>query len=117
MRIGSVVAPGPVVKLAITRSSNESVKASIQPAATAGQINGSVTVRKVLSGGQPRSIAASSRLTSKVTSRDCTTTVTKHMVSVVCAMVTVQKPRLQSTATNRSSSDNPVITSGITSGA
>ena len=48
MRIGSVVAPGPVVKLAITRSSSDSVKASIQPAATAGEISGSVTVRKVL---------------------------------------------------------------------
>ena len=48
MRIGSVVAPGPVVKLAITRSSSESVKASIQPAAIAGAISGSVTVRKVL---------------------------------------------------------------------
>ena len=38
MRIGSVVAPGPVTKLAITRSSSESAKASIQPEATAGQI-------------------------------------------------------------------------------
>src|SRR5207244_3230425 len=59
MRIGSVVAPGPVVKLAITRSSSDSVKASIQPAATAGKISGSVMVRNALSGGQPRSIAAS----------------------------------------------------------
>ena len=36
MRSGSVVAPGPVTKLAMTRSSSESAKASIQPDATAG---------------------------------------------------------------------------------
>src|SRR6266487_2959680 len=52
MRIGSVMAPGLVVKLAMTRSSSESVKASIQPEATAGLISGSVTVRKVRSGGE-----------------------------------------------------------------
>ena len=38
MRIGSVVAPGPVVKLAITKSSSDSEKANIQPAAMAGAI-------------------------------------------------------------------------------
>src|SRR6516162_7052757 len=98
--IGSVVAPGPVVKLATTRSSSESVKASIQPEARAGAIIGSVTVRNDLNGGQPRFIAASSRLVSKVSSRDCTTTVTKHVISVVLAIVMVQKPRSISTATN-----------------
>src|SRR5262245_41234257 len=87
MRIGSVVAPGPVVKLASTRSSSDSVKASTQPDTSAGAISGKVTVRNVRSGGQPRFIAASSRLVSKVKSRDCTTTVTKHMVNVVWAMV------------------------------
>ena len=117
MRIGSVVAPGPVVKLAITRSSSESENASIQPAAIAGRISGSVTVRKVLNGGQPRSIGASSRLRSKPISRDCTITVTKHIVSVVWAMVMVQKPRSTLSATNSNNSDSPVITSGITSGA
>ena len=59
------------------------MKASIQPEASAGAINGKVTVRNVLNGGQPRFIAASSRLVSKVSSRDCTTTVTKHVISVV----------------------------------
>ena len=39
------------------------------------------------------------------------------MVSVVWATVTVQKPRSASTAMNSSSSDSPVMTSGITSGA
>src|SRR5690349_18038325 len=60
-----------------------------------------------------RSIAASSTLRSNEARRDCTTTVTKHMVSVVCAAVTVRKPRSTSAATNISSSDRPVITSGI----
>ena len=105
------------MKLAITRSSSDSVNASIQPAAIAGRIIGSVTAKNACAGAQPRSIAASSRLRSRPLSRDCTTTVTKHMVSVVCAIVTVQKPRLASIATNSSSSDSPVITSGITSGA
>src|SRR3954447_7484941 len=117
MRNGSVVAPGPVTKLAITRSSRESAKASIQPEATAGQISGSVIASNVRQGGQPRSIASSGRLLSTVTSRDCTMTATKQSVSVVCAITMVQKPRSTSTATNSSSSDNPVITSGITNGA
>src|SRR4030095_12961716 len=58
MRIGKVVAPGPVTKLASTRSSSESAKASIHPDATAGQISGSVTVRNVRSGGAARARAA-----------------------------------------------------------
>ena len=82
-----------------------------------GAISGSVTVKKVRSGGAPRSIAASSSERSKVMSRACTTTVTKHMVSVVCASVMVQKPRSRSMATKNSSSDRPVITSGMTIGA
>ena len=83
----------------------------------AGTINGKVTDTNVRSGVAPRSIAASSRLRSKSTSRDCTMTVTKHIAIVVCAMATVQNPRSTAIATNRSSSDRPVITSGITSGA
>jgi hypothetical protein len=39
------------------------------------------------------------------------------MVSVVCAIVTVQKPRSAFNATNSSSSESPVMTSGITIGA
>ena len=44
-------------------------------------------------------------------------TVTKHIAMVVWAMATVQKPRSAATATKRRSSDNPVITSGMTKGA
>jgi hypothetical protein len=39
------------------------------------------------------------------------------MEKVMWAMVTVTKPRSSAMATNISSSDRPVITSGITSGA
>src|SRR3569623_1001694 len=117
MRIGNVEEPGPVVKLAITKSSSDSVNASIQPAAIEGQISGSVTEAKARAGLQPRSIAASSRLRSSPFNRACTTTATKHIVSVVCAMVTVQNPRPASMATNSSNSDSPVMTSGITNGA
>ncbi|OIQ76533.1 hypothetical protein GALL_417870 [mine drainage metagenome] len=93
------------------------MKASIQPAAIEGKISGSVTARNARRGLQPRSIAASSRVESSAPRRDCTTTATKHMVSVVWAIVTVQKPRSALSATNNNSSDNPVMTSGITSGA
>src|SRR5882724_1324249 len=117
IRIGSVAEPGPVVKLAITRSSSDSVNASKKPAAIDGRIKGSVTERNARKGSQPRSIAASSRLRSSAPKRDCTTTATKHMVSVVWAMVTVQKPRSALSATNNNSSESPVMTSGITSGA
>ncbi|MNT91877.1 hypothetical protein D3C72_2330490 [compost metagenome] len=73
--------------------------------------------KKVLTGVAPRSSAASSIDWSKLRSRDCTTTATKHMVKVMCASVIVQKPRSSPMATNSSSSDRPVITSGMTSGA
>ena len=49
--MGNVVAPGPVVKLAITRSSSDNEKASIHPAAIAGAISGNVIVMNVLNGG------------------------------------------------------------------
>jgi len=41
--MGNVVAPGPVVKLAITRSSKDNVKASSHPAARAGAMIGAHT--------------------------------------------------------------------------
>ena len=46
MRIGKVAEPGPVVKLAITTSSSDSVKASIHPATIEGMISGRVANRK-----------------------------------------------------------------------
>src|SRR5690606_658945 len=61
--------------------------------------------------------AASSSERSKESSRDCTTTATKHIEKVMCDSVTVTKPRSKPTATKSSSSDRPVMTSGMTSGA
>ena len=74
--MGRVVPAGPLTKLASTTSSSERVKASSQPAASAGVISGRVTVRKTMKGRAPRSAAASSRLRSSPASRACTTTAT-----------------------------------------
>lgn len=51
--IGSVVAPGPETKLAITRSSSDRVNASIQPEISAGAIIGKVMTKNTFSGGAP----------------------------------------------------------------
>src|SRR5690606_3293331 len=48
--IGKVDAPGPDTKLAITRSSSESVNASSQPEISAGAIMGSVMSKKTRTG-------------------------------------------------------------------
>ena len=48
--IGSVVAPGPETKLAITRSSSDRVNASSQPDTSAGVITGRVMTKKVFRG-------------------------------------------------------------------
>jgi putrescine transport system permease protein len=74
--IGSVLEPGPVTKLVITRSSQDSVKASSQPAAMAGTMIGIVIRKNTFAGRAPRSMAASSSDSSSVASRDCTITVT-----------------------------------------
>ena len=97
--------------------SSDRVKASIQPETTAGRITGRVTLKNVVTGVAPRSIAASSSERSKVTRRDWTTTATKHMEKVIWARIMVHRPRSKPMATNNSSSDNPVMTSGMTSGA
>src|SRR6056297_1716546 len=77
--IGSVVADGPAVKDAITRSSSDSVNARSHPEITAGAMIGRVTRRNASKCEHPRSSAASSSERSKVTSRDDTTTDTKHI--------------------------------------
>ena len=84
---------------------------------------GSVIRKNTFAGRAPRSWAASSSDSSICASRDCTTTVTKAIANVTCAMMIVVMPRPAgqpiscSSVTNSSSSDRPVITSGITSGA
>ena len=62
--------------LATTTSSSDRVKASSQPAASAGAISGRVTVRNAVKGGAPRSAAASSSSRPRSASRACTTTAT-----------------------------------------
>ncbi len=52
--IGRVLAPGPEVKVAMTRSSNDRVNASSQPASMAGQISGRVITRTTFNGWLPR---------------------------------------------------------------
>src|SRR5690554_4313550 len=74
--IGNVVAPGPDTKLAITRSSSDRVNASSQPETSAGAITVRVMTKKVFSGVQPRSMAASSMDKSTSRNRALTTTAT-----------------------------------------
>ena len=118
MRIGKVVAPGPVVKLAITRSSSDSVKASMKPASTAGRISGSVTVEK-----------SAERRAAEIHRRLLQAPVERHQPRLhdhgdeahgqhgMRQRGRPDMPRSMSTATNSSSSASPMITSGITIGA
>ena len=121
--IGSVLEPGPATKLVMTRSSSDSVNASSQPESSAGKMIGSVMRKKTLCGRAPRSIAASSSESSICDRRDCTTIVTKAIVKVMCEITIVVMPRPAgqpiscSSVTNSSSSESPVMTSGMTSGA
>jgi len=73
---GLLLAPGPEVKLEMTRSSQESVNASSQPERMAGKMIGSVMRKNTLTGRAPKSMAASSRAVSKVARREFTITVT-----------------------------------------
>src|SRR6478735_9060239 len=125
--MGSVFEPGPATNCDTTTSSQDKVNASSQPERMAGRINGSVMRKNTLAGRAPRSSAASSSESSKVASRDCTTTVTEAIVKVTWAMMMVTMPRSNcqwnrirnscSRDTNSSSMDRPVSTSGMTSGA
>ena len=121
--MGSVDEPGPDTKLAITKSSKDSVNASNQAATSAGAIVGMVIVKNTTRGLAPRSMAASSKVRSMPRKRDCTITATNAIPKVVCANMIVVTPRPDgqpkrlSSATNSNSSDKPVMTSGITSGA
>ncbi len=109
-------------KLATTTSSSDRVKASSQPATSAGAMIGSVmrpnTVRRLA----PRSIAASSSDRSISCRREDTTTVTKHRVKVTWAIQMVARPRagkpgMAPIEASSAINEKPRITSGITSGA
>src|SRR5450830_450152 len=121
--IGKVVEPGPETKLASTRSSRDSAKDIIPPAANDGAIIGMVIRKNTFHGRAPKSIAASSIDRSSSRKRADTTTATYAAQKVVCAIQMVTMPRsmgqpiICAMATNSSNSDRPVITSGITRGA
>jgi stage V sporulation protein SpoVS len=112
-----------VVKLVITTSSIEIVKAKSQPDRMAGAITGRVTSRKTCQGRAPKSISASSMARSADSIRDWTMVVTNTIEKVICASVTVVKPREEGQPTycaikiKKISEEIPVITSGITKGA
>ena len=61
MTMGKVLAPAPEVKLAITKSSKDSVKAKSQPDNIEGAIRGKVMSKAICMGRPPRSMAASWR--------------------------------------------------------
>src|SRR6516164_2987188 len=120
--IGSVVADGPVTKLATTKSSSERVKASSHPEISAGLIPGRVIRTSTVQGRAPRSSAASSRARSKPANWARTKTETKQAPNVACATVIVGIPRLGhpiqlSQLKKSSSKDSPRMTSGTTRGA
>ena len=123
MTIGNVLEPGPATNCVMTRSSQDRVNASSHPEAIAGRMSGKVMRKNTRSGRAPRSMAASSSASSNPLRRDCTTTVTYAMQKVMWAsvMVTAPTPFGQPIsccmATNSSSSDSPVMTSGMTIGA
>ena len=82
-----------------------------------GMISGRVTRRKVVKALAPRSFAASSRLRSKPISRERTTTTTKLMQNITCAISSVWKPsdgvpRMR----KKESSAAPMTTSGVAIG-
>jgi hypothetical protein len=105
------------VKLAITRSSSDSVKASIQPDTMAGSDDRQRDLEEGLHRRRAEIHRGLFQRAVEVISRDCTTTATKHMVKVMCAKRHRPEAAVEPTATNSSSSDRPVMTSGMTSGA
>jgi hypothetical protein len=107
----------PELKLVTTKSSIESAKASRAAARIPGKISGSVTSRKVWNGLAPRSVAASSRLRSNPIRRERTTTTTKLMQNMTCAISSVSKPsdgvpRMR----KKERSEAPITTSGVAIG-
>ena len=106
----------PELKLEITKSSIESAKASIAAPISPGASSGRVTLRKVVKALAPRSLAASSSLRSKPINRERTTTTTKLMQNITCAISRVVKPRLMPYTRNIESSAAPITTSGVAIG-
>jgi hypothetical protein len=121
--MGRVLLPGPEVKLEITRSSQDSVKASSHPDRMAGKMIGSVMTKNTFSGRAPKSMAASSSAVSKVAMRELHDHRDighgkGHVPDGHGGDAAAGGPADGcSKATNNSSRDKPVITSGMTKGA
>ena len=118
MYSGRVLLPTPALKLVMTRSSNDSAKAIMPPAAIAGARSGSVTWRKVLTADAPRSRAASSRCGSSPIARARTMTATYDTQNVTCASeIWVNDPWPPKTWEKKSSRLMPMTISGVTIGS
>ncbi len=81
-----------------------------------GVIIGSVILRNVRSGGDPRSAAASSRLQSMPRMRAFTVSATNDTQNSVCAMTMVVKPRSTPRSKKSVNSEAPMTISGVVSG-
>ena len=121
--MGSVVAPGPVTKLAITTSSSERVNDKSHAAASAENISGIVIKINVFKGPAPKSIAASSSVLSISCNLEEMITAEYEVQKVTCASHTVKEPLVSGhpvawfRKTNINSRETPRITSGMTKGA
>lgn len=80
--IGKVVDDGPEVKLEITRSSKDKVKAISQPDNKAGAMMGKVITKNTFNRFAPKSIAASSKERSSSLKREDMITVTNAIAKV-----------------------------------
>ncbi len=118
MKIGSVVDPTPALNDVTTRSSNDSAKASIAPAATAGAMSGRVTCQNAPVDDAPRSRAASSRCGSMPRARARTTTATYEMQKVMWAIaICPSDPFWPNSWPKKISRLMPMMISGVTIGS
>ena len=83
---GNVTALAPLIKIAITTSSKEVIKANSAPVMTPGRIKGKVTFRNVIKRLAPKLRAALSKVMSKPCKVAVTLTTTKGSAKHVCAI-------------------------------
>src|SRR4051794_11839118 len=98
------------------KSSKERVKAINAPEKIPGRMSGKVTFQKIFQGGAPRSLAASSKDSSKPWSLDFTVMITYETLKVTCAKIIEKVPSTNFKTTNQMSNERPKTISGIISG-
>src|ERR671918_291799 len=98
------------------KSSSDSANDNMAAVTMPGTIRGSVTRRKVRSGGAPSSIPASSSVQSRPRTRARTVSATKLTSKAMWAITMVPNPRFQPRSRNSVSSEAPITTSGAVSG-